>query len=99
MGRKSRIKKEGQLKGMYKMLRKEGKVESYTFGKNEKTGKRKTMDLNPLKHILLLKRYKDADALYLLMIPHPQKSALFPYTTLFRSQEKTKICTCILVFF
>lgn len=75
MGRKSRTKKEGQLKGMYKMLRKEGKVESYTFGENKSTGKMKTMALNPLKHILLLKKYKDPDAQQLMKNTYEQYKA------------------------
>lgn len=74
MGRKSRIKKEGKIKGMYKLIRQEkDALGSYDFPREDGTVKK--MALNPLKHILLLKPYKDKDAKGLLNETYRQYKA------------------------
>jgi hypothetical protein len=73
MGKKSRIKKEGKLKKMYKMVRQEKSGDYYTVSRKDGTSYK--IYLNPLKHIMLLKKYKDPYAKNLMEETYRQYKA------------------------
>ena len=74
MGRASRLRKSGVRKGMYDILRQEKETVGY-YNFTTRKGKEYIMALNPLKHILMLKKYKDQGAKALMDDTYKQYKA------------------------